>query len=309
MRYPYNGLVNLKQIEFFVRVAECGSFTRAAMFLGVSQPSLSRQVRLLEVELRHALLHRNGRGVELTPAGKCLLEHGQTVMQAVGRALGALNDLRADPRGRVVIGLPSRVARVLTTDLVQAFRREFPNASITIAEGLSSVLHEWLLLGRVDVALLFDPPPSADLELEPLHTEELVLVGPQHARGSRSTSRNAIPLKQLQRYSLILPRVPNATRAILEAAAARTGLQLSVSTEVDTVHNILELVAGRMGYAVLPIGAVRNLGGSGLRTTRIHSPVLQQHLFLARSRRHAQNRLTDGVLRLIRAADVPRHLG
>ena len=309
MRISYNGRVNLKQIEFFVRVAECGSFTRAAVFLGVSQPSLSRQVRLLEVELRHALLHRNGRGVELTPAGKCLLEHGLTLLQTVNRALGALNDLRADPRGRVVIGLPSRVARVLTTGLVQAFRREYPNASITIAEGLSSVLHEWLMLGRVDVALLFDPPPSADLELEPLHTEELVLVGPQQPRSAKPNARSSIPLEHLERYALILPRVPNATRSILDAAAARAGLQLTVSTEVDTVHNILELVAVRMGYAVLPVGAVKNLGGSRLRITRIHSPVLQQRLFLAKSRRHAQNRLAAGVLKLIRAADVPRHLG
>ena len=309
MRFFYNDRMNLRQIEYFLRVAECGSFTRAAVFLGISQPSLSRQVRLLEVELRHTLLLRNGRGVELTAAGKCLFEHGQTVVQTVNRALGALNDLRAEPRGRVVIGLPSRVARVLTTDLVQAFRRDFPHASITIAEGLSTVLHEWLMLGRVDAALLFDPPRSADLELEPLHTEELVLVGPPDARGAKATGRTAIALKQLQRVALILPRVPNATRAILEAAAARSGLQLSVSTEVDTVHNILELVAGRMGHAVLPMGAVKNVGNARFRVTRIHSPVLQQHLFLATSRRHATDRLAAGVSRLVRAADLPRLLG
>ena len=116
-------------------------------------------------------------------------------------------------------------------------------------------------------------------------------------------------MKQLQRYSLILPRVPNATRAILEAAAARSGLQLSVSTEVDTVHNILELVAGRMGHAVLPAGAVKSVGDVRFRVTRIHSPVLEQRLFLATSRRHPPDRLAAGVSRLIRAADLPRRLG
>jgi len=301
--------VNLKQIEYFLRVAELGSFTRASVVLGITQPSLSRQIRLLEVELKQPLLHRNGRGVELTSAGQCFLEHGQTVVQAAQRALGVLAELRSDPRGRVVVGLPSRVARVLTTSLVRSFRREFPHASITIAEGLSSVLHEWLLLGRVDVALLFDPPRSGELDIELLHTEELVLVGPHSSRGSRPAGGAAIPLKQLKKYPLILPRVPNATRSVLEAAVAQAGLQLDVSTEVDTVHNILELVAERMGYAVLPHGAVRNSGGRNVRVTRIHSPVLEQHLYLALSRRHVQNRLAGEVRRLVRGFDLPRLLG
>lgn len=301
--------MNLKQIEYFLRVAELGSFTRASVVLGVTQPSLSRQIRLLEVELRQSLLHRNGRGVELTAAGQCFLEHGQTVVQAVERAVGALGDLRSDPRGRVVVGLPSRVARVLTTSLVRSFRHEFPHASITIAEGLSSVLHEWLLLGRVDIALLFDPPRSGDLDLELLHTEELVLVGPHTSRGNRTAGGGSIPLKQLKKYPLILPRVPNATRSVLEAAAAQAGVQLDVSTEVDTVQNILELVAERMGYAVLPHGAVRNSGGGNFRVTRIHSPVLEQHLYLALSQRHARNRLAGEIRRLVRGSVLPRLLG
>ena len=309
MRFFYNGGVNLRQIEYFLRVAESGSFTRASVDLGITQPSLSRQIRLLEVELRQSLLHRNGRGVELTPAGQCFLEHGQTVVQAVERALGALGELRADPRGRVVVGLPSRVARVLTTSLVRSFRREFPHASITIAEGLSTVLHEWLMLGRVDIALLFDPPRSGDLDIELLHTEELVLVGPQSMRGSRPAGGNAIPLKQLRKYPLILPRVPNATRSVLGAAVAQAGFQLDVSTEVDTVQNILELVAGRMGYAVLPHGAVRNTGSGSFRVTRIHSPVLEQHLYLALSRRHSQNRLAGEVGRLVRNSGLSELLG
>jgi LysR family nitrogen assimilation transcriptional regulator len=309
MRFFYNDPVNLRQIEYFLRVAELRSFTRAAVSLGVTQPSLSRQIRLLEVELRQTLLHRNGRGVRLTPAGECLHEHGQTIVQAVQGAVGALNNLRTDPRGRVVIGLPTRIARVLTTDLVHAFRREFPHASITVSEGSSSSLHEWLLLGRIDLALLFDPPPGPDLELELLHTEELVLVEPRAPRARAAGARASLPLKDLQKYPLILPRSPNATRAVLEAAVARFGLTLDVSTEVDTVQNILELVAARVGYAVLPLGAVTNARSDRVRITRIHSPVLHQHLFLALSRRHPKNRLANELVRLVRAADLPRHLG
>ena len=299
--------MNLRQLEYFVRVAELGSFTRASVAAGISQPSLSRQVRLLEVELHQTLLHRNGRGIELTPAGRLLLEHGQGVLQGVDRAVSALNGLRADPRGKVVVGLPSRIATLLTTPLVRTFRSEFPHASITVAEGLSSALHEWLLLGKVDLALLFDPPRSADLELERLHDEELVLVGPA---GGKAAAKRQVALKQLGKYPLIVPRMPNATRSVLGAAAVRLGVELQVSAEVDTIQNILELVARRIGYAVLPLGAVQRGGGdTRFRVARIHSPGLRQRLFLAVSRRRPRNPLVGEARRLIRAADLPGLLG
>jgi LysR family nitrogen assimilation transcriptional regulator len=258
------------------------------------------------VELRQTLLYRNGRGVELTPAGQCFLEHGQGILQTVTRALGALSELRTDPRGRVVIGLPSRVARLVTTPLVKAFRAKFPSAAITIAEGLSSVLHEWLLLGRVDLALLVDPPRSAELELELLHSEELVLVGLQTGRSGVSRE---IALRQIEKYPLILPRIPNATRSVLEAAVGKAGGRLHVLAEVDTSQNILELVAGKVGYAVLPRGAVRSDSGAGRFRISEITPHVRQHLFLAVSKRRPDNRLAGEVRRLIREVNVPALVG
>ena len=270
-------------------MAELGSFTRAGLVLGVSQPSLSRQIRALETELRHSLLHRNGRGVEVTPAGQCFLEHGHAMLEAARRAVGALDELRTAPRGRVAIGLPSRVAKALTTPLVTAFRERFPEASITIAEGVSTVLHEWLVLGRVDIALLFDPPYSADLELKQLFSEELVLVGPKAAR---SLQPRALSLRDLTKYPLILPRMPNATRSVLTAAATRAGVDLTVSVEVDTISNILELIAGRIGFGVMPASAVRGAGGEArYRTSRIQSPVIRNQLYLATYKHHRHSNL------------------
>ncbi len=298
--------MNLRQIEYFVRVGELGSFTRASVDLGISQPSLSRQIRQLEVELHQSLLHRNGRGVELTPAGQCFLEHGQGILRSVTRALGELNELKGNPRGRVVIGLPSRVAGVLTTPLVQAFRARFPHASITIAEGLSSVLHDWLVLGRVDIALLVDPIRTSELELEQIHTEELVLVGP---RTHRAASRKDIALAQIGKYPLILPRTPNATRAVLESATGKAGVQIRISTEVDTTQSILQLVAKKMGYAILPRGAVLNAGGEAHFQITSITPTIEQHVFLALSRTRPMGQLVSAVRQLIREANIPRLLG
>jgi len=103
--------MDLKQLEYFVRVAELGSFTRAAHVLNIAQPALSRQVRLLEVELRQNLLVRNGRGAIPTEAGKLLLDHGRGILHQVERAREDLGRVRGALAGRVAIGLPPTLAR------------------------------------------------------------------------------------------------------------------------------------------------------------------------------------------------------
>src|SRR5262245_29248541 len=104
--------LNLRQLETFVKVAELGSFSKAALILSLAQPALSRQVRLLETELRQNLLLRTGRGVVLTEAGKRLYEHSIGVLQLVARARSDLMASRGEPTGHIVIGLPPSMGRM-----------------------------------------------------------------------------------------------------------------------------------------------------------------------------------------------------
>ena len=129
--------MDLKQLEYFVRVAELGSFTRAAISLDVAQPALSRQVRLLEVELRQTLLTRNGRGAVPTEAGQLLLEHGRGILHQVALAREELGAARGALAGRVSIGLPPSLSRLITVPLTHAFRKALPQAQLTLTEGFS----------------------------------------------------------------------------------------------------------------------------------------------------------------------------
>ena len=171
--------MDLKQLEYFVRVAELGSFTRAAQVLGVAQPALSRQVRLLEVELRQNLLVRNGRGATPTQAGQLLLEHGRGILHQVERALEELGRVRSGLSGRVALGLPPSVARMLTVPLTRAFRQRLPQAKLSISEGLSTAMQENLTNGRLDIAVLYNPSPVPGIELQALLEEDLLLVQPR----------------------------------------------------------------------------------------------------------------------------------
>lgn len=130
--------IDRKQIDYVTDIAEMGSFTRAASFLSVTQPALSRQVRSLEMELRQTLLQRNGRGVTLTDAGKRLLEHSRGILAQVARARLDLEDQRGAATGRVVLALPPSVSRTLTGPQVRAFHDRFPKATLSVVEGLSS---------------------------------------------------------------------------------------------------------------------------------------------------------------------------
>jgi len=120
--------MNLEQLEYFVHVAELGSFSKAALVLDIAQPALSRQVRALETDLRETLPLRNGRGVQLTEAGRRLFEHSVGVLQMVSRAREDMGASRDEPVGRIVIGLPPSMGRQLTLPPIDAFRQQLPRA-------------------------------------------------------------------------------------------------------------------------------------------------------------------------------------
>ena len=249
--------MDLRQIEYFVRVAELGSFTRAALSLGVAQPALSRQVRLLEVELRQTLLTRNGRGALPTEAGALLLAHGRGILHQVQRAREEIAQVRGALAGRVAVGLPPSVARVLTVPLTRAFRAALPNASLSIAEGLSVALASDLKDGRLDIALLYNAVPAHGLELVPLLEEELFLIERKGGAASKKAEPDStISLQRLAAIPLVIPSRPNAIRMLVEAAIAGVGCRATVAFEIDGVAAILELVLDGAGCAVLSRNAV-----------------------------------------------------
>ena len=251
--------MDLRQLEYFVRVAELGGFTRAAIALGVAQPALSRQVRLLEVELRQNLLARNGRGAVPTEAGQVLLEHARGILHQVDRAREELARLRGGLAGRVTLGLPPSVARALAVPLMQAFRRQLPDARLSITEALSAGMQEQVASGRLDIAVLYNAQPLPGLDIAPLASETLLLV--RRADGDGHADDASLTLPEVARLPLVIPTRPNAIRMHIEAEMANAGCRPDVALEIDGVAAILDLVADGAGCAILSrhalVGAAR----------------------------------------------------
>ncbi len=268
--------MDLKQLEYFVRVAELGSFTRAAQVLGVAQPALSRQVRLLEVELRQNLLTRNGRGATPTEAGQVLLEHGRGILHQVERAREELGRVRSGLSGRVALGLPPSVARVLAVPLTRAFRQQLPQAQLSISEGLSTAMQENLMNGRLDIAVLYNPSPLPGIELQALVEEELLLVQARPPGLQEDPPPPPVSLRDMAGLPLVIPSRPNALRMHVESEMAAIGCKPSIALEIDGVSAILDLVADGAGVAILPRNAVmRSVRPSAYTLRSVANPALR----------------------------------
>lgn len=244
--------MNLNQLETFVHVAEHGSFSKAALVLGVAQPALSRQVRALEIELREPLLLRHGRGVQLTETGRRLLDHCHGILHLVAQAKDDLAAHRDEPVGHIAIAMPPTLARLHTLPLIRAFRKELPNARLAIVEGFSVHIAEWLASGRADLGLVYNPEPLPALEIEPLREERLCLVSP-----ADQAPAGPVALRQLAKYPLVMPERGQIFRKLVESAAAMAGVQLRVEWEVSSVPAILDLVSAGIGHAALAEDAIR----------------------------------------------------
>nr|WP_315427356.1 LysR substrate-binding domain-containing protein [uncultured Albidiferax sp.] len=297
--------MNLKQLEYFVRVAELGSFTRASVALNIAQPALSRQIRLLEVELRHNLLVRNGRGAAPTEAGKLLLEHGRGILHQVARAQEELGRVRGGLAGRVAIGLPSSLARVLTVPLTRAFRQQLPDAALSIREGLSVELQRSLVAGQLDIAVLYNAQATADIEIAPLMTEELLLVQARPPGLPEDPPPGAIALHEVAQLPLVIPSRPNAIRMHVETEMANIGCRPRVVLEIDGVAAILDLVADGAGCALLSRNAVASSIRPSAFTTRAVEPALQTQVALATSSLRPSTLTQQATLELIRRTVGP----
>lgn len=294
--------MNFKQLEYFVQVAELGSFSKAALVLDIAQPALSRQVRSLETELRQQLFLRNGRGVALTDAGKRLYDHGVAVLQLMAHAREDLGASRDEPVGRVTIGLPPSIGRQITLPLIDRFRKELPAARLAIVEGLSTHIVEWVTTGRIDVGLVYNPEAQAGLEISPLFREPLGLVSRAAKGKRRPAALPPLPMKELPRFPLIVPERVHAMRRLLETQAGLAGIKLDIAWEVSSVPSIIDLVCAGYGHAVLTASGVAASARCGeLVTRRLIDPAPMSVLCLVVSAHKRPTPLTQHTMRLLTA--------
>jgi LysR family transcriptional regulator, nitrogen assimilation regulatory protein len=248
------------RIALFLQVAEARSFSKAATRLGLSQTSLSRHVRALEVAAGLRVFYRDGRGVQLTEAGKRLQERARTIMTEVAAAHVEMTSADSAPSGHVTLGMQPAISGILSVPVAIKAMALLPQARLHIMEGMSGHILDWLTTGRVDVALHYDQPNLGRSNAEPLLAQDLLLVGPAK---ERMTLDVPVAASRLAEVPLVLPGRPHGLRLALDAHAARKGITLQVPIEVDSASSIIGLVAAGVGYSVLPLASIEEVYRAG----------------------------------------------
>lgn len=270
--------MNSQHLEYFCKVAEFGSFSRAAIFLGINQSALSRHVRNLERDLGIQLFYRNGRGVVLTEFGERLLARAARALEEIALAKQEAVNARTETIESVVIGMTPTVGRVLIQPLARELTGAFPNIKLRFMEGFSGHLLEWLDAGRLDLAVLYQGWSGGRLHSEHLIDERLCLVSSKKAKKLKPKT----PTAELADVSLILPSAPHGLRRLVDLAAAELKIPLKIGIEADSFESILSLVKDNLGSTVLPAVSIQDeLARGQLQASLLIKPEVTRSLILA----------------------------
>ena len=290
--------MDLRQLRTFSCVAELGSLSKASDTLRVAQPALSRQIKLLEHELRAELFTRNGRGMVLTDAGRLLLARTAGIVRQIDQVRDEIQSAGGPPSGRVVLGLVPTVSCVISARLARRTVDAYPGISLCIVESYSGHLMEWLHRGEMDLALIYGPSSDLHLTVQSLGRDTIVAVGP---RGSGLAQKKQVDIGWLLRQRLVLPSHSHGLRALIEHAAAKKKLKLDVKLEADSFRVLTSLVEEGLGYTLLPPSSVRNEVAAGrLETAAIAKPAPMRELTLASPIDHPGSTAITLVTELIR---------
>ena len=270
--------MELRQLEYFVAVAEEASFTRAAARVRVAQPGVSAQVRRLEREVGEDLFDRAGRTVRLTPVGETFLPYARAALEAVDGARGAVDEHRGLLRGHVAVGMVVACGLPHVPDLLEAFHAEHPGVAITLSEANSDDLVDGLRTGRLDLALVgLAGDPLVGLESRVIIDEPLVAaVREDHALARRAS----IGLRALCDHALVSMPLGTGVRAALEDACAAAGVTPRVAFEAGDPGVVAQLAGRGLAVAVLPASVAR-AAPEGLHAIEVTRPRLRSRMELA----------------------------
>lgn len=289
-------------MRYFAHVARAGSFSRAATELRIAQPALSRQIRKLEDQLGVALLVRHGRGVRLTSAGALLLEGTESLGDFLTRLDARVRAGGDAAVAHVSVGVPPAAGLHVVPPTVDRFAAQWPQVTLHVREGISSSLQEWLLDGRIDIAVLHTPPPLEALNIAQVLREQMVLVAPAADKpGAAQFPGASVRLRDLAEIPLIMPGLPHSNRRLLDQASIQHGVRLRIVLEVDSVALTKALVMRGTGHSILTAAAVHEevLAGT-LRAFPIDRPPLTSTLAIATLRAARSSAPAEALKRILR---------
>ncbi|RAP62850.1 LysR family transcriptional regulator [Achromobacter sp. HZ01] len=267
--------IDLRLLRYFVAVAEESHLTKAAARLGIRQPPLSQQIRVLEEELGVTLFHRLPRGMELTESGRALLEDAHKILALTEQAVEGVRRVSQGEAGRLTVGFTGSAAfHPFVPSVIRRFRELAPNVRLVLEESSTGELMDDVCDGRVDVAFVRGPyGPDRGVVVEKVLDETMLAAFPADHPAVRRRPRQRIALSELADESLILYRRhsgPGLYDAILAACAA-AGFSPRIAQEAPRMLSTLSLVAAGLGVSLVP-ASLRRVNIEGVVYVSVSRP-------------------------------------
>lgn len=244
------GVLELRQIKYFIEVAKREHVTEAAEALNVAQSAVSRQIFNLESELGVDLFIRKGRSIRLTAIGKVFLEHMEQAVNTINDARQIVSEYTDPEKGTIQIGFPSSIATYILPTAISAFRKEYPHVKFALNQSSYHGLAEAVLKGDVNIALLGPVPKETEkLKGTILFTENIVALLPNQHRFAKLPS---LTLNDLKEESFVLFPEGYILRELIVKDCQRIGFTPKVSFEGEDIDSIKGLVSAGLGVSLIP---------------------------------------------------------
>lgn len=289
--------MEIKQMRYFIEVAEMGSLASAASRIGIAQPSLSQQVKNLEARIGTELLVRSSRGVTLTEAGNTFLEHARTILASIDVALEDVRLAGSEPTGKVVFGFPSSVSMVLSVPLVETIRIDYPQIRFRAVDAMSGFIKQMLEEQTIDIAILYDTNNLRNSESQLLLNEDMHFYAASDNWPFGSPPGEPIRLEKLRDIDLVLPSKSHGLRILIDRFCKSSGKTLNVVVEMDSLSQIKSLVSRGSAYTILAPAAAYDMEVTGdLASAPIMSPTIRRSVYLVRNPDKVLSRASKEVL-------------
>jgi|SRR5690625_1128403 len=238
--------MEIRLLKYFLSVTEELHFTRASERLGISQPTLSQQIKLLESRLNTVLFHRNGANIELTESGKVLLKYVNRIFFELDQVKTELKELEGKSFGELRIG--SSGNHLLYSSLIP-FYKEYPNVKVSVYDLQTIKTIEKLLNSNFDLGVVLLPVHHPQIDVVPLYSSDLcVVVGESHPLSERKT----VKLKELKKYPLFLYPEKFRIRKIISEYCETIGIKIDPVIELTDTHSLIRIATLADGITILP---------------------------------------------------------
>lgn len=288
--------MDIRQLRYFIAIAEAGSLSAAAQKLHIAQPSLSQHLVNMEEELNVQLVVRSPRGSRLTDEGTVLLRHAVGICEMLTNCVSEMQELSKEISGNVCFGMPPSVSMVMSVPLAETVRIEIPNVRLRASEAMSGFIKTWIDEKTVDIGFLYDLNDVEHFKATHVLDEQLFFFSAPDCWPLKTPPGTPVPLRDLQEIELVLPGEPHGLRRIIEDAARKSNITLNVVTELDAMTQIKELVARGSGFSIFAPAACHDFVTSGrLIKTPIIDPTISRPVYLVRNPAFGQTRACAAI--------------